>query len=412
MIIRLRKDLLSLGGGMKRPKKVVEQPVTVGTLLMLLPSRDEVEPMVHLYIDAFEATYRILHVPSFWTEYSRFWEAPHDAREGFVVTLLAVLAIVACAVKRDQYSFKGSDSVWRDKVLGWVAAADFWVQNHSHKHLTITFFQIHCLVLLAKRSNHIKKKRAWIYAQAVFNLAMSAGMHREPSYLGTRTSIFEKEMRRRLWATICELELHASVERGMIPSSGHAVSDTLPPLNIDDENFNENSDKLPHPKPAPISTRTLYLSESCKTQQLRISLTTLINNPKRRLMEQEAFAYEEDVTQCIEDLANTTGEESFPSLARSMLDLQLRQYLLLLRRPLALKASTRHIQNYSRLVCLNTATRIINEHSRFMKQGSYTLRHLRDDMFGASLNICLDLLYNDPKSGITGPIFLDKCGLS
>ncbi len=44
----------------------------------------------------------------------------------------------------------------------------------------------------------------------------SSGFHRDPRVFGDRCSVFEGEMRRRIWATSMELELQASIDKGNI----------------------------------------------------------------------------------------------------------------------------------------------------------------------------------------------------
>ncbi|KAI9871186.1 MAG: hypothetical protein M1823_008521, partial [Watsoniomyces obsoletus] len=104
--------------------------------------------------------------------------------------------------------------------------------------------------------NCYKVKREWTIAGSVLRLAMAAGLHREPTYLSSKISVFDQEMRRRLWFTILELEMQASSDRGMRASIVLDDWDVLPPLNVHDEDFNESTQSMPPAKPLTDFTRT------------------------------------------------------------------------------------------------------------------------------------------------------------
>lgn len=58
-----------------------------------IPVRKVADQLVDLYLNNFESTYIILHIPSFRAEYARYWEVPSSADLQFVVKLLLVMAI-------------------------------------------------------------------------------------------------------------------------------------------------------------------------------------------------------------------------------------------------------------------------------------------------------------------------------
>ena len=74
--------------------------------------------------------------------------------------------------------------------------------------------QVRLLRLLALSTTCFKTKEYYQEVQAQLAFMVSSGMHRDAGILGSRCSIFEAEMRRRLWATAMELELQASIDKG------------------------------------------------------------------------------------------------------------------------------------------------------------------------------------------------------
>src|SRR5689334_7814729 len=63
-------------------------------LLRLIPDRQTTDSLVRCYIDTFETTYRILHVPTFLRQYESIWKDPPEFTSSFLVVLLLVMAVV------------------------------------------------------------------------------------------------------------------------------------------------------------------------------------------------------------------------------------------------------------------------------------------------------------------------------
>lgn len=363
-------------------------------LLDLLPGRETVDRLVRLYFDTFESVYRILHAPTFWTEYQGFWEDPQVARPAFVVIVLLLIAAVNCVAVREQPTYIGDSATARESAILWIEACDMWLQRQSQKHVYLAIWQIRCLVLLAKLSNTVKKKRAWTSAGSLLRQAMSAGFHRDPSLLGAKVSIFDQEMRRRLWATMVELELQASIDRGMPSTSAGLPTDVSPVLNVNDEDFGEESQKSPTAKASDDFTAASFLHISRSSLPLRISLNSLLNQLSSQARYEDALMYEEKIMQKLQEIPAGTGlnagEEGsiFPELIRTLLDVQLRQFLILLHGPFARQAQSSSRYSLSKMVCFNAASSIVDQHSKLVASGNHTLLLFRNDIFRAALSIC------------------------
>lgn len=363
-------------------------------LLDLLPGRETVDHLVRLYFETFEAAYRILHAPTFWREYEGFWEDPQAGKSSFIVTILLVVAAVNCVSSREQTTYVGDSSSAREAAILWIEACDFWLQRQSQKHVYLAIWQIRCLLLLAKMSNTVKKKRTWTSAGNLMRQAMSAGFHRDPGLLGTKVSVFDQEMRRRLWATMVELELQASIDRGMPSASAGFPSDVAPVLNVNDEDFEEGSQKVPSQKPSHHYTTTSFLHISRSSLPLRISLNSLLNELSSQAQYEEVLMYDEKIMQKLQEVpAETnfrTGQEAhgFPELVRALLDIQLRQFLILLHGPFARQVQSNSRYSLSKMVCFNAASSIVDQHSKLVAGGNHAMLHLKNDVFRAALSIC------------------------
>jgi hypothetical protein len=257
-------------------------------LLTLLPRRETVDHLARLYFENFETTYRVLHQPSFWDEYNTFWQDPQNGSSGFVPILLLIAAMVSCISSQEQCnSVKGFSAC--ETWVSWIDACDIWLSLQSQKHLNLANFQIRCLLLLSKQMVMMKEKRAWTSAATLLSFSMSAGLHRDPCLLSSRISTFDQEMRRRLWGTIVELEIEASIDRGVRPFSADLPFDCPPPSNLDDSEFGVESEQLPKEKPSVNFTATSFLRKLHKSRSYRTALISMINNPKSNLQYDEVM---------------------------------------------------------------------------------------------------------------------------
>lgn len=312
-------------------------PANDRTLASLLPQRKIVDQLVQIYVDNFETTHRVLHLPSFWEEYTRLWTMPHEARPEFVALVLLVIATTNCIKAQAPGScpsmFRGDSSVERETAIMWVRNCDSWLKSQSHKHTNLTAYQLHCLSFIAKGMNSVKRKRTWMSAGNLMRLAMSAGLHRDAQIVNLRhanhpgqkkVSLFHQEMRRRLWTTISELELQAAHERGMPAMTRDLVEDCGPPLNIDDEDFNQDSEELPDSKPlSSCFTRASYQHLSRASWSLRTELTSLINGLEPQMPYEDVLLFDKKIMQALDEIPHWNDKESM--VPRILLQLQLQQ---------------------------------------------------------------------------------------
>jgi hypothetical protein len=392
---RVQRDLKTLQLRWKGEKTNIALRLTDEELLQLVPSRQIVEHYVRLYFDTSETMYRVLHQPNFWKEYQLFWEDQQAASPAFVVILLLIMATVSCISTKEEPKFIGDSAMARERAVLWIEVSERWHRQHSQKNIYLAIWQIRCLLLLAKQINVVKKKKTWTAAGTLVREAMSAGFHRDPSLLGEKVSVFDQEMRRRLWATMTELELQVSIDRGMPSATAGVPSDSATVLNIDDDELVVEPGSPPIPKPASEYTACSFLHISRASFSLRVTLNSLVNDLSSPSRYEEVLNYEEQVTKEIQKLPRRAGPEKtrnngeLPNLTReALLDIQLRQFLILLHAPFARQADSNSRYSLSRMICLNAAASMIEQYSQLQGSGKFLLLLLRHDYFRAALNIC------------------------
>ncbi|EGX91521.1 C6 zinc finger domain-containing protein [Cordyceps militaris CM01] len=196
----------------------------------MLP-RDVCDDLVEAYLATYEGVYRVLHVPTFRREYAAYWADPAAAAaadEAFVVLLQLCLVLGSTVRAQRPAALKAT-------AVRWIYEAHTWLILPPEKgRMTLTGIQIQCLLTLAKMTCGVSADLTWVMAGGLLRTAMYMGLHRDPSRLADMT-VFRAEMRRRLWATILELNLLYAFEAGGMPLLTCDDYDVLPPADLDDD---------------------------------------------------------------------------------------------------------------------------------------------------------------------------------
>ena len=389
----------------KGSSQVDNLPIGKEALISLLPQKGLSDQLVQIYVDSLESTYRVLHLPSFWEEYSHFWKAPQEGKAAFAAIILLILASTYCIKEAKASMFRGDSSVGRETAILWVRTCDLWLQTQSQKHTTIATFQVHCLSFIAKKINSIKRKQIWASAGSLVRLALSSGLHRDAQIINLRhsssstrkVSVFDQEMRRRMWATISDLELQTAFERGMPAMLRDFVEDCGPPLNLDDEEFLPSTDQLGRPGPISNYTRSSFQHLSRSSWSLRLELVSVINGPHPQMTYEVVLMYDKKITQHLDEIPHWIDKASL--VPRVLLQLQLQMFMLFLHRPYAREQTRNSRYEYSAVVHLTSAMRILDLHQQLMDVGNSFLCLFRNDVFGAALNICFNYSTSEPSPG-------------
>ena len=393
-------------------------PINDSALHSFLPQRKIADLLVRIYVENLETTHRVLHLPSFWEEYFKLWNAPQDARPAFVALVLLILATTYCINQEDQSLFRGDSSLGRETAIMWIRACDSWLQAQSQKHTTITVFQIHCLSFIAKQMNSVKRKRTWTSAGNLMRHAMSAGLHRDAEIVNLRhasannkkISVFDQEMRKRIWATISEMEMQTALDRGMPSMLRDLVSDCGPPLNINDEDFDLSIEELPPSRPLSQYTRSSFQHLSYSSWALRLELASRINGSSPQPQYEDVLLYDRKIMQRLDDIPHWEDQEG--QVSQILLQLQLQQLLLYLHRPFARCETQSSRYNYSANVHLRSAMTILDLHNELTSSGNSFLNLFRNDIFGAALSICYNVSISVPDYGEQSKPFPPRCSVS
>ena len=374
----------------KRPKDRVSI-VKEELLRILLPPKEIVDEHVGVYLDSFEISYRVLHLPTFWEEYSGYWHGLGNVEGDFIATVILMLA---ATYSMGDLKSKGGCKMARDTACYWIEECEAWLENQSQKHSTLAYMQAICILFVAKQMQTYKTKRTWTAAGSLMSFALTKGLHRDAALLNeqkgvdlkNKVSIFQQEMRRRLWSTIAELEMQASLERGMPATLPGLIHDCGPPTNCHDEDFDPSTMRNPVSQPELFFTRTSYQCIASKSWHLRQQIVSMINGNSVRPTRHTILNLDRDVLQYLDDIPNWSSEDAI--LPRSLLQLQFYQLLILLHRKDTTHKTPRSEHNYSDLMRIRAATAIIDIHETLMQGKHRVLTFMRQDLVSAALCIC------------------------
>ncbi|KAI1808014.1 hypothetical protein F4811DRAFT_378800 [Daldinia bambusicola] len=356
----------------------------------LLPSKEDTDALVSFYLDGLEQIHRTVHIPTFRREYADFWlpEQPQDPT--MTALILAMISISTCATTRSAEA-TSIPTRYHAMCARWIYACEEWLKRQGPKHRKIVYYQISCLVYIAKRVAMIGKKRWWKETSSLTQDAIIDGLHCDSSSMGT---LYEREMKRRIWASLRELDLQNAFEYGR-PSLLHGInSDILPPMNVDDDDFTKSSKETSTSKPLDVYTLTSYQVHSARSWALRLEISERLSSkrPSGDLSYEEVLRYTHKITKEIEAIpswdagdATTESKSNLPIVANAFCIFQLKECILALHRPYLQRNDGRYW--LSETVCYHTSLDILLLNSRLAELGYQSLVTVRNDLLLASLSL-------------------------
>ncbi|KAL2262025.1 hypothetical protein VTK26DRAFT_2693 [Humicola hyalothermophila] len=375
-----------------------------------VPPEETARRLVDGYFRTFESVYRILHRPSFWQGYRKYWENPGSANLAFVVQLQLCMAIGSC--------FQDDAAVLRRSVAQWVYEAQIWLALlRGNQRANIAILQTMCLLHLAKEICGVEGDASWISAGSLLRTAMYLGLHRDPDHL-PNLSVFNAEMRRRLWATILEIVLQSSLDSGAPPLLALSDFDTRPPSNYDDDQLSENGELQPMPpRPPSVFTQTTIQIALLRSYPLRLAITQYANHFNSSITYQETLKWNTELTNACRALSATFQPFYDPAgiLPKRLSLFQLRlaesmvhRFVLALNHPWLCLAHNNPAYYFARKMCVDTSLKLYRAIATgspagdsgtasptddFMRLATCGYGALRSVLNLAVLTLCLELLW-------------------
>lgn len=218
--------------------------VTKEQLISSMPEKRVVDRLLSLWFNSPDPFKPIIHAPTFQDEYRRFWRNPKDVPVMWLGLLYAIMSLAASFGLRDVDPVSPQAQVILEEVNKYhslSASAAVLADFTKPKQHTLE-----CLILYAAglRSNNAFVN-VWLMIGLVVRLALRMGYHRDPSHYPGTISMFHGEMRRRVWAIISMIDVLISFQIGLPSIIKTVHSDTQPPRNLLDRDFNMSTQVLP-----------------------------------------------------------------------------------------------------------------------------------------------------------------------
>jgi hypothetical protein len=302
-----------------------------------------------------------LHIPSLEQEIKRYWDNPKAASDAFVIKFLLVMAIGTCFYREDE----NPESSLHGASSQWIYAAQSWLNTPVAKNrLNIGSIQIQCLLMLALQTNTaVGSDLPWLTTGSLIHSAMTIGLHRDPKYFPSM-SILQGEIRRRLWATILEITIQASLDGGMPPLISCDDFDSAPPSNIDDDQIGETTTNPPVPHSVTTFSQTSTQCALMRSLPLRLKVTKSLNDLHPDLTYEDTLRDGTKLANACRSNSilfqsflaeKSAGRKQPTAFEAKLLDLLTRRFLLAIHTPFAHKARENVVYYYSRKICLESS---------------------------------------------------------
>ena len=375
-----------------------------------LPSKLFTDRVISCYFNAKFHAVPFIHAHQFRRQYEAFWEDPASTGFLWISLLFSVLGAGALLAKAKLTNEPG--------LLRSIEEPAFYLGISARCLITGNYLEcrpgsVEAMLQHAHSRNMQRQDEdrvLWALYGLAVRMAQLQGYHRDPSKLPVPVSPFEGEMRRRTWFMIQSAELLVALHSGLPPIIYESLSDTEHPINLLDEDFDEDTAVLPPARPPTDPTPILaYIAKSKLSVILRrVMLHALaVRRPTYEetvLLSDQLQAWHDAQPAClrIRSIRSTAfTDANYTIMHRIMLELMYRKCLCVLHRPYLTEHKDDPKFDRSRQICREAALAMLEMHieldyeisvqgrmheDRFMVS-NLTLQHF----LLASTVVCVDL---------------------
>lgn len=318
-----------------------------------MPTRQTADQLIEAYFRTFETVYRTIHVPTFRAEYERYWAGPQIADGSFVILLQLCMAIGA--------AFQDNTFSIRSSACHWVWEANLWLTLACKRHkISITGMQILCLLHHANDITNMSSDLSWIGAGTLLHTATHIGLHKDPKFFPGMT-VREAEIRRRLWATVLEIVLQASLDSGGTPPITLEDYDTDPPANVNDEQLVNHTDPALGTDPEVCTEMAAQLA-LLETWPARLAVAKAVNSVRSTASFDRTLAINSDLGTSLQSITQRLGKfhetGGITSFQLRYAEFTMHRFFLTLHLPLLPQALQNPLFHFSRKMSTDASTRL------------------------------------------------------
>lgn len=365
----------------------------------ILPKKLVCDRLVKSYVDTSETIYRILHLPTFTEHYNLYWEGKLQS-DYFLPQLLAVLSVAS----RFETKSKGLGPERSEGVHIPTACAlvRTWLDGLRGKQLVeFSTLQVEVLLLHAQRMITVRSHDSWTSLGTIVRMAMTMGLHRDPSEFEPRVPVCLGEMRRRLWFTVLDMDLHTSLACNLPCLIRDGDFTCRPPRNLDDIELYADMKELPPSKPIDQMTDNQMQVYAAMTIGVRMKVAHLLNRIDTIRDFQEVLEVGAKLDRYLDDINYifprhgllSEAQKSKQWRSRVILDMHVRRPLLALYRPFAIgspDAPSQISRAYLRssMVIMKYLDELDPRLTHFQDVADMYHQILKKDIIQAALSVC------------------------
>ncbi|KAH8885862.1 hypothetical protein GQ53DRAFT_845252 [Thozetella sp. PMI_491] len=235
-------------------------PTAREDLFSRLPERNVVNGLVSRYFNSNSPALHIIHKPTFQRNYRKFWADPRGSPISFLALIYSIMCLgtfAALGAGEKDADTGGTPTemmqLYRRCCAQCLALSNY--AKHPGPYTPETFLlYMECELVLSKGD----QMSCYLIISVVIRLALRMGLHRDSDKVEGSITPYQGEIRRRVWHLLVQMDLLVSFHNGL-PSMVQAVkSDTRVPLNLQDQDFDEDSTELPPSRPETEITGMSY----------------------------------------------------------------------------------------------------------------------------------------------------------
>lgn len=222
-----------------------------------LPPRIEVDRAISVYFRGETFILPFIHTYQFQRQYRQFWTDTSKVNPLWLSALFSLCYIATLIGSTIATDRSPQDDLSTRQFRFHTAAGQCLVLGRYHRPQP---FVIEALALYGHCKNLSTLdpcREAGAILGLVLRLAYEMGYHRDPNSAGS-FSVFEGEMRRRIWAVCKQYDSMISFQLGLPSYICLENTDTKPPRNLIDTDFDEDTQVLPKSRPETEATRMLW----------------------------------------------------------------------------------------------------------------------------------------------------------
>lgn len=236
-----------------------QKPTSKAEVLSRFPPKNTADILVSRFFNTYDPGIHIIHGPTFQKEYDRHWLNPDETPIIWIGLVYSMMCIALQSYTRagDEPPEYHNKSWTMSREYG-----DLTAQCLIMADITQPITGMLETLILHIHGEYARSRDAevgiLISTGIIVRLAMRMGLHRDPGpYHGI--SVFQGEMRRRVWAVVRSIDLLFSAQAGLPPIVRPRDTNTEIPRNVYDDELFEDMKALPQSRPESEATPTLFL---------------------------------------------------------------------------------------------------------------------------------------------------------